>query len=206
MVFIRVLLLPLFGLLVCAAVLHAQTTDGLPADDEGNSFEDQPLDYNPPFLTTPQEIVEKMLLLAGVTKHDILYDLGSGDGRIVITAAKKYGARAVGFEIEPQLVRESEFNARTAGVEHLVEFRLQDILTTDFSGASVVTMYLLPETNLLLRTKLQQQLRPGSRIVSHDFGMGDWEPDDYQEITDSDGNYYQLYLWRVPERADSKKS
>jgi cyclopropane fatty-acyl-phospholipid synthase-like methyltransferase len=170
-----------------------------------STAQDDPVEYNAPYRTTPVEIVERMLDLARVQRGDVVYDLGSGDGRIVITAAKKYGVRAVGLELDPELVRESQAKARAAGVGHLTKFYVQDIFTADFSSATVVTMYLLPEANLLLRPKLERQLRPGARIVSHDFGMGDWEPVDVREISDANENFYTLYLWRIPDRADDPR-
>jgi SAM-dependent methyltransferase len=144
-----------------------------------------------PFVPSPQSVVDKMIELAGVKKGDIVYDLGSGDGRIVIAAAKK-GARAVGFEIDPDLVVESRANIQKAGVQESAEIRNQDILTVDLSGASVVTMYLLPDVNLKLRPNLQKQLKPGSRIVSHSFDMGDWKPDKVEQV---DGR--SIYLWTI---------
>jgi tRNA G37 N-methylase Trm5 len=144
-----------------------------------------------PFVPTPQEVVDKMIDLAGVKQGDTVYDLGSGDGRIVITAAKK-GARAVGFEIDPDLVKESRENIKKAGVQQLAEIRHQDILTVDVSSASVVTMYLLPDVNLKLKPKLLSQLKPGSRVVSHAFDMGDWKPDKVERI---DGR--TIYLWTI---------
>lgn len=142
-----------------------------------------------PFVPSPQSVVDKMIELAAVKKGDVVYDLGSGDGRIVIAAAKK-GARAVGFEIDPDLVAESRANIQKAGVQESAEIRNQDILTVDLSGASVVTMYLLPDVNLKLRPNLQKQLKPGSRIVSHSFDMGDWKPDKVEQV---DGR--SIYLW-----------
>lgn len=139
-----------------------------------------------------------MLELAQVTKDDVVYDLGSGDGRIVIAAARKYGARAVGFEIDPELVRVAREKARLARVDHLVEIRQQDLLTADFSNATVVTIYLGPSSNLRLRPVLRRQLRPGARIVSHEYEMGNWEPDRREEVTDS-GNTYTIYLWSIGE-------
>lgn len=147
-----------------------------------------------PFVPTPQEVVDKMVDLAGVKKGDTVYDLGSGDGRIVITAAKK-GARAVGFEIDPDLVKESRENIKKAGVQQLAEIRHQDILTVDLSPASVVTMYLLPDVNLKLKPNILKQLKPGSRVVSHAFDMGDWKPDKVERI---DGR--TVYLWTVPAK------
>ena len=148
-----------------------------------------------PFVPSPQEVVDKMIELVGVQKDDLVYDLGSGDGRIVITAAKK-GAKAVGFDIDPRLVKESRENIRQAGVEDLAEIRNQDILTVDLSPASVVTMYLLPDVNLKLKPNLLSQLKPGSRVVSHAFDMGDWKPDKTERV-----NGRTIYLWTIPAKA-----
>ena len=150
-----------------------------------------------PYVPTPQEVVDKMLELAQVKKGDVVYDLGSGDGRIVVTAAKKYGVKAIGFEIDPDRIRESHENIRKAGVGNLVEIRQQDIRTVDLSGASVLTMYLLPEVNLMLRPNIWSQMKPGSRVVSHDFDMGDWKPLKTVELKDSSTWGHTLYLWRV---------
>jgi SAM-dependent methyltransferase len=147
-----------------------------------------------PFVPSPQSVVDKMIDLAGVKKGDVVYDLGSGDGRIVIAAAKR-GARAVGFEIDPDLVAESRANIQKAGVQESAEIRNQDILTVDLSGASVVTMYLLPDVNLKLRPNLQKQLKPGSRIVSHSFDMGDWKADKVEQV---DGR--TIYLWTISSK------
>lgn len=159
-----------------------------------------------PFVPTPQQVVEGMLTLAQVKKGDVVYDLGSGDGRIVITAAKKYGVKAVGFEIDRDLIKQSRENARREGVAHLVEIREQDILTVDLSPATVVTMYLLPDVNLKLRPAIWKQLRPGSRVVSHAFDMGDWKPDKVEQIKDSSGFSRTVYLWIVRERDKSRPS
>jgi SAM-dependent methyltransferase len=150
-----------------------------------------------PFVPTPQDVVERMLKLAGVTKRDVVYDLGCGDGRIVITAAQKFGARGVGVDIDPQRVQQSEENAKKAGVEKLVTFKLQDALKTDVSKATVVTLYLLSSSNLALRPLLTAQLRPGARIVSHAFDMGDWEPLKIDRFTDEMGIARTLYLWKT---------
>ena len=147
-----------------------------------------------PFVPTPQEVVDKMVELAGVKKGDVVYDLGSGDGRIVITAAKK-GAKAVGFEIDGDLVKQSRDNIRKAGVQDQAEIRQQDILTVDLSAATVVTMYLLPDVNLQLRPNILSQLKPGSRVVSHAFDMGDWKPDRIERV---EGR--TLYLWTIPAK------
>lgn len=150
-----------------------------------------------PFVPTPQDVVERMLTLAEVTAKDVVYDLGCGDGRIPITAAKKYGARGVGVDIDPQRIKESQANAKAAGVEKLVEFRLQDAMTVDVSPATVVTLYLLSSSNLKLRPILTKQLRPGARIVSHAFSMGDWEPIMVEDFRDSSGMIDTLYVWRA---------
>jgi len=150
-----------------------------------------------PYVPTPQEVVDRMLELAQVKKGDVVYDLGSGDGRIVVTAAKKYGVKAIGFEIDPQRIKESHENIKKAGVEHLVEIRNQDIRTVDLSAASVLTMYLLPEVNLMIRPNIWKQMKPGSRIVSHDFDMGDWKPLKTEYIKDGSSWDHTLYLWHV---------
>jgi len=150
-----------------------------------------------PYVATPQDVVDRMLTLAEVTAKDVVYDLGCGDGRIVITAAKKYGARGVGVDIDPQRVSESEANARKAGVEKLVSFKLQDALKVDVSKATVVTLYLLSASNLKLRPLLTRQLAPGSRIVSHMFNMGDWEPAKVDQYVDEQGISRTLYLWKA---------
>jgi SAM-dependent methyltransferase len=145
------------------------------------------------FVATPQYVVNEMLEMAGTNKDDIVYDLGCGDGRFVITAAKKYGAQGVGIDIDPQLVRESQANARNAGVYDRTKFIVEDLFKTDISQATVVSLYLLPELNLRLRPKLFRELKPGTRIVSHDFDMADWKPDGSGEIGSS-----SYYLWILP--------
>ena len=147
------------------------------------------------FVPTPQDVVDEMLRLAGVHKGDVLYDLGCGDGRIPVTAAKRYGIRAVGIDIDPERIREANENAKRAGVTGLVTFRQENLFTADFREASVVTLYLLPELNLKLEPRLLAELKPGTRIVSHEFDMGDWKPDKQLEL-----NGRVIYLWRVPAR------
>ena len=148
-----------------------------------------------PYVPTPQDVVDRMLALAGVTADDVLYDLGCGDGRIVITAAKKFGARGVGVDIDPDRIKESEANAKAAGVESRVSFRMQDAMTVDVSPATVVTLYLLSSSNAKLRPILTKQLRPGARIVSHAFSMGDWKPEKTDVFTDAGGTQRTLYRW-----------
>ena len=151
------------------------------------------------YYPTPPETVAEMLRLANVKQGDVLYDLGSGDGRIPIAAAKQFGIRAVGIEIDPKLIIEAETNARNAGVAELVRFRNEDMFRIDISEANVVTLYLSDKLNVLLRPKLLRELKPGSRIVSHDFRMGDWKPE--QTVRVPWGKLYRtVYLWTVPSR------
>ena len=150
-----------------------------------------------PFVSTPIEVVDRMLEIAEVKRGDVLYDLGSGDGRIVIRAAQKYGARGVGIEIDPDLVEKSRAKAREEGVAHLVEFRVQDALTVDVSEATVVTLYLLPEFNEKLKPILQKQLKPGARIVSHDFDIEGWSPTKVERMPGTVLHRHAIYLWRV---------
>jgi ribosomal protein L11 methylase PrmA len=147
------------------------------------------------FVPTPQEVVDAMLEVAKVTKNDVVYDLGSGDGRIPVTAAKKYGARAVGIDIDPQRIKEANANAQTAGVTDKVKFLNADLFTTDISEASVVTLYLLPSLNVKLMPKLKAELKPGTRIVSHAFDMGDWKPEQTLNV-----NGRTVYYWTIPKR------
>ena len=151
-----------------------------------------------PYVPSPPDVVDRMLEVAAVTKADVVYDLGCGDGRIPIAAAKKYGARGVGLDIDPKRIEESRANAKAAGVEHLVQFRVEDVLNADVSEATVVTLYLLSSSNMKLRPMLTRQLRPGSRIVSHAFSMGPtWPADKVEQFTTSRGDEITLYLWRI---------
>jgi len=156
------------------------------------------------YYPTPPETVAEMLRMAGVKKGDVLYDLGSGDGRIPIAAAKHYGIRAVGIEIDPKLVTEAEENARQANVDGLVRFRNEDMFRINYSEATIVTLYLSEKLNVLLRPKLLSELRPGSRIISHDFRMGDWQPE--QTVRVPWGKLYRtVYLWTVPARRKTSR-
>ena len=150
-----------------------------------------------PYVPTPQEVVDRMLTLARVTKNDVVIDLGCGDGRIPITAAKIYGARGIGVDIDPQRIAEANANAKREGVTHLVTFKLENALTTDISTATVVTTYLLTASNLKLRPILTRALKPGTRIVAHNFGFGDWAPAKVDTFTDSSGHRRTLYLWTI---------
>ena len=148
------------------------------------------------FVPTPQEVVDAMLKLAKVGPKDVLYDLGSGDGRIPVTAAKRFGIRAYGIDIDPQRIQEANDNARQNGVTHLVQFRQEDLFKTKFDDATVVTLYLLPDLNVKLRPRLLAELKPGTRVVSHQFDMGTWKPERKVEL--SGGRV--IYLWTIPER------
>jgi protein-L-isoaspartate O-methyltransferase len=150
------------------------------------------------FVPTPQNVVDKMLELAQLKKGDVLYDLGCGDGRIVVTAAKKYGVKAVGFDVDPQRIKEARANVASSGVENLVTIRQADIFETDLREANVVTLYLLPELNVRLMPQLRQ-LNEGSRIVSHDFDMRGAKPKQVVTVrTDDEEEEHTIYLWSVP--------
>lgn len=150
------------------------------------------------YVPTPNEIVDRMLDVANVSALDVVYDLGCGDGRIVIAAAKKYGTRGVGVDLDPARIREAQANAKKAGVENLVTFKVGDMFKTDLHEATVVTLYLLPELNRRLKPKLFAELRPGARVVSHDWDMGrDWPAD--QEIKLGTSG---IYMWKMPPHVD----
>jgi tRNA G37 N-methylase Trm5 len=156
-----------------------------------------------PYVPTPEKVVEEMLRLANVGKNDVVYDLGCGDGRIVITAAQKHGARGVGVDIDPERIKESNENAAKAGVTDRVKFMQQDLFETNFFEATVVTLYLLPDVNLRLRPKLLAELKPGTRIVSHAFDMGDWKPEKVVKLT-VDQRERTIYYWVVPASGAGK--
>lgn len=148
-----------------------------------------------PYLPTPDDVVDRMLRLAAVVPSDVVYDLGSGDGRILIAAARQFGARGVGLEIDPALIAQSRQAAIAAGVADRVEFRLQDVMTADISEATVVTIYLLAASNARLQPRLAA-LRPGSRIVTHQYPIGTWEPARVETFTDAAGRARTLLLYR----------
>jgi cyclopropane fatty-acyl-phospholipid synthase-like methyltransferase len=157
-----------------------------------------------PFVPTPIEVIDRMLELAEVKQNDFVYDLGSGDGRIVIRAAKKYGARGVGIEMDKQLLDKSRKAAEAEGVSHLVEFRSEDALTTDISPATVITLYMLSWFNEAMKPNFQKYLKPGSRIVAHDFGIEGWKPEKTEKLPNPEKkvggylHYHTIYLWRMP--------
>ena len=161
--------------------------------------------FDVPYVPTTAEAVQAMLKLADVKKADIVYDLGCGDGRIVIAAAKTYGARGVGIDIDPDRIREAKENAKKAGVENLVCFEENDLFQSDFREATVVTLFLLRSIHLKLRPKLLQELKPGTRVVSNTFDMGDWRPDKEQllpGVDDDEAAYlsHKFFLWTIPQR------
>jgi len=187
-------ILPLAGCAQDQDTSATQTPEIQSATPSQTTVGDTAVEADVPYVATPQKTVEAMLELAQVTGDDIVYDLGSGDGRIPIEAAKRYGARGVGIEIKPSLVDRARKNAKLSGVSDKVEFRQQDIFKTDVSEATVVTMYLFPEVNIKLRPKLFEQLEPGDRVVSHSFDMNEWAPDSTVRV-----NNDVLYLWTIPE-------
>lgn len=156
-----------------------------------------------PFVPTPMDVVDKMLELAEVKKGDVVYDLGSGDGRIVIRAAKKYGVRAVGIEMDRLLLDKARKDAKAAGVSHLVEFRAEDAMKVDLTKATVVTLYMLPWFNEAMKPSFKKYLKPNARIVAHDFAIEGWEPDKTVKLPDPEKkvggliHYHTLFLWRI---------
>ncbi len=147
------------------------------------------------YVPTPNNVVQRMLEMAQVRSDDYVIDLGSGDGRVLVAAAKTHGARGFGVDIDPERVKEARQNAQTAGVADRVEFRQQNLFETPVREATVLTMYLMPDINLKLRPRILSELRPGTRVVSHDFDMGDWKP---EKELDVDGR--KVYFWTIPRR------
>lgn len=167
----------------------------------------QEKELDTPYVPTPQAVVDRMLDMAQVKASDMVIDLGSGDGRIMITAAKRHGARGFGVEIDPRLVKRSNEEAKRVGVAERVKFLQQDLFNTDFHEAAVLTLYLLPDVNIALRPKILAELKPGTRVVSHDYGMGEWRPDAQETVTAPDKTVgtrkeSMVYLWIVPARVE----
>ena len=184
--------------LLLAVLLLVCTAGSASAAEEAATRPQRKLDVW--YVPTPHEIVDRMLDVAKVRIGDVVYDLGCGDGRMVIAAAKKYGTRGVGVDLDPARIREARENAKLAGVESLVTFKVGDMFETDIREATVVLLYLLPELNRRLKPKLFAQLQPGARVVSHDWDMGrDWPPDEYVKLG-GDG----IYLWIMPEHSARK--
>jgi len=168
------------GVLLTAALAAAQSTS---------------VKRDVPYVPSPNPVVDGMLHLAGVKAGDTVYDLGCGDGRIVIAAAKNHGAKGVGVDIDPERIKEARANAKTANVEDKVKFEQNDLFKANIADATVVTLYLLPDVNVRLKPKLLKELKPGTRIVSHSFDMGDWKPEREEVV---EGRH--LYLWTVPSK------
>lgn len=189
----------LLALALAPGCRHAPTTPERPVSAalQGVSGEEQAEERTPDviYVPTPPERVQAMLELARPQQGQKLYDLGCGDGRIPIAAAKQFGVRAVCIDIDPERIEEARENVREAGVEDLVEVRQADLFETDLSDADIVTLYLLPSLNEKLKPKLLRELKPGARVVSHAFDMGTWQPDATQEVSGS-----PVYLWMIPER------
>jgi precorrin-6B methylase 2 len=186
-------------MLVCAlwvttACHPAYRTAGTGVHDESPP---PPLDV--PYVPTPQDVVTYMLKLAQVGPNDVVYDLGAGDGRIVITAAQQFGARAVGIDLDPARIAEANANAQRAGVSDRVQFIEQDLFTADISEATVVTLFLRPSLNLRLRPKLWRDLKPGTRVVAHLYDMGDWKPDKVEHV-----DRRPVYYWIIPDDAPAR--
>jgi len=183
------------ALVVMGLVLVSAAAPQVVAEDKEEAKPERTPDVI--YVPTPHEVVDKMLQMAKVTKDDLVYDLGCGDGRIVVAAAKKYGCKAVGFDIDPKRVAEAKENVKKNKVGHLVTIEQKDIFELDLSKASVITLYLLPSLNVKLIPQLEK-LKPGSRIVSHDFDMRGVEPDQKVEVTPKDGRTHTVYLWTTP--------
>ena len=175
-----------FVTLISSSLLLVGCMSGLPVWTAGEV----------PFVGTPPEVVDRMLEIAEVKEGNVVYDVGSGDGRIVIRAAKRYGVRAVVIEIDRELVERSRAQARAEGVEHLAEFRQQDALKVDLTEATVVTLYMYPEFNAKLRPNLAK-LKPGARVVSHDFGIEDWTPTKIEKLPGGFLHDHTIYLWKI---------
>ncbi|HEY9300223.1 MAG TPA: methyltransferase domain-containing protein [Phormidium sp.] len=203
----QIKLLLIAGVSISGLLFAGCTQPGQKSDQANAEVKQQTPDVNTqlatpekdvPFVPTPEVVVAEMLKQAKIKKQDVLYDLGSGDGRIVITAAQKFGARGVGIDIDPELVKKSQENAQKAGVTDKVRFLQQDLFKTDLREATVVTLYLLPDVNLKLRPKLLSELKPGTRIVSHNYDMGEWKPENVVKVK---GPTYEhtVYSWVVPK-------
>jgi predicted O-methyltransferase YrrM len=156
--------------------------------------------FDVPYVPTTEAVVDKMLEMAKVGPDDVVYDLGSGDGRIVITAAQKYGAKGLGVDIDPERIKEANQNAQAAKVTDKVKFKQGDLFEVDLRPATVVTLYLLPDINLKLRPKLLSELKPGTRVVSHNYHMGDWKPEQTVQLEG-----HTVYFWTIPEKEQAAK-
>jgi precorrin-6B methylase 2 len=190
--------------LAAIPVLAGSTDQKISPDQKSEEVKQPTRKPDVRFVPTPNEVVDKMLDMAGVKKGDVLYDLGCGDGRIPVAAAKIFGVKAWGFDIDPQRIQESLDNVKKNNVENLVTIEEKDIFTLDLSPANVVTLYLLPDLNVKLIPQLEK-LKPGSRIVSHDFPMEGVTPDQKNEFKETNGTTHTLYLWTTPLKKETKK-
>jgi SAM-dependent methyltransferase len=192
----------LVGLFLSAATLllcgPTQSRIAVAATPSGQGLADATLINQVPYVPTPQDVVDKMLELAKVTSDDVVYDLGSGDGRIVITAAQKYGAHAVGVEINPDLYRQSSSRIKELGLDDRAHIMCEDMFEVSVHRATVVTLYLLTSFNEKLRPKLERDLRPGSRIVCHDFHIPGWDAEKIVDVTSKNGIPHKIYLYIHP--------
>ncbi len=201
--FVRAVLAGAFVMLVALAAVvllrPSYVAEQAPADFNPARFVRERSDLDAPYVVTDYEVVDAMLAMAEVRPDDDVIDLGSGDGRILIAAARSHGARGLGVDIDPARIRESNDNARAAGVTGRVEFRRQDLFETPLGEADVLTLYLSNEINLRLRPRILEEMRPGARVISHDFHMGDWRTDQRQMVGTA-----TIYLWIVPARIDGR--
>ena len=199
----RLLAIWAIGVGLCLSSIVA----GIRAAEQAKATEQEPKFIRTPdviYVPTPYDVVDKMLEMAEVKKGDVVYDLGCGDGRIVVTAAKKFGVKAAGFDIDPERIKEARENVKKNNVEHLVRIEQKDIFTLDLSEANVVTLYLLPQLNVKLIPQLEK-LKPGSRIVSHDFDMAGVIPDKVVHFKSKNGHEHTLYLWTTPLKKEKKE-
>ena len=194
----------LFGLLVIGCAAPKSATAVAPVEGAKTTHQGTPAVLFVEFVATPQDVVERMLDAAGVTKDDVVCDLGCGDGRIVVTAAQRYGCRAIGYDLDLLRVREARQNAAEHGVAHLVTVEQKDVLKVDLGDVSVITLYMGTELNARLIPQLRK-LRPGARIVSHEFAIGDLRPDRVIRMTSrSDNRQHTIYLWTCPLRPEGR--
>lgn len=194
---IRVVRYPAAGAIGLALVMLSHVQAQIPGLEQQTTVPQHRPDVI--YVPTSPEVVDAMLKMANVTATDVVYDLGCGDGRIVVAAARAYGAKAIGIDIDPQRIAEANANAKTAGVEGRVKFILGDLFEQKMHDATVVTLYLLNTLNLRLRPKLWKELKPGTRVVSHAFDMGDWPPEQKQDVGGT-----TIYLWRIPAHPPSE--
>lgn len=187
------------AVLICALWANTACHSAYRASGPGAQERPPPPPLDVPYVPTPQDVVTRMLKLAQVGPNDVVYDLGAGDGRIAITAAQQFGARAVGIDLDPVRIEEAKANAQRAGVSDRVQFIEQDLFTANISEATVVTLFLRPSLNVRLRPKLWRELQPGTRVVAHLYDMGDWKPDKIEHV-----DRRPIYYWVIPDDAPAR--